>query len=106
MGRVDDLRKIKGVLFSPQSVEEVIYEHFPAIMEHEIVVTRKASMDEIKLRVELDPTIGRDETDLIGRSLKDHLKAKTNLRFDLEWIKPGGLPRYTLKAKRFKDLRP
>ena len=106
IGRIDDLRKIRGVLFSPQSVEEVICAEFPQIVEHEIVVTRPSAMDEIKLRVEADPTVRRQDLDGIGKSLQQHLKAKTNLRFEMEWVKPGELPRYTLKAKRFKDLRP
>jgi len=33
------------------------------------------------------------------------LKVKTNLRFRLAPEAPGTLERYTLKAKRFKDLR-
>ena len=105
IGRVDDLRKIRGVLFSPQSVEEVIREKFPQIVEYEVVVTRPSVMDETVLRVEMDPTIGAQECQRLRVSLQQQLRAKTNLRFELEWCKPGELPRYTLKAKRFKDLR-
>jgi len=105
IGRIDDLRKIRGVLFSPQSVEEVIYEKFSEIVEHEIVVTRPSMMDEIMLRLEAHPVVGKEDLDRIGKSLQQHLKTKTNLRFELEWVKPGELPRYTLKAKRLKDLR-
>jgi len=105
IGRIDDLRKIRGVLFSPQSVEEVIYEKFPEIVEHEIVVARPSMMDEITLRLEAHPVVGKQDLDRIGKSLQQHLKTKTNLRFELEWVKPGELPRYTLKAKRLKDLR-
>jgi len=105
IGRIDDLRKIRGVLFSPQSVEEVINEKFPEIAEYEIVVTRPSMMDEITLRLEAHPVVGKEDLDRIGKSLQQHLKAKTNLRFELEWAAPGELPRYTLKAERFKDLR-
>ena len=105
IGRIDDLRKIRGVLFSPQSVEEVINEKFPEIAEYEIVVTRPSIMDEVTLRLEADPTVGKERFDQLEKSLQQNLKAKTNLRFELEWVKPGELPRYTLKAERFKDLR-
>ena len=37
--------------------------------------------------------------------LKDQLRLKTNLRYDLEICGCGTLPRYEVKAKRFKDLR-
>ena len=74
-------------------------------MEYEIVVTRPSVMDETVLRVEMEPTIGAQECQRLGIFLQQQLKAKTNLRFELEFCKPGKLPRYTLKAKRFKDLR-
>ena len=105
LGRVDELRKVRGVLFSPLSVEEVIFEHYPEIKEYEIVVTRPSSMDEIRLRVEGDAALGSGDLPAVGKRLQEHLKTKTNLRFELEWVQPGELPRYTLKAKRFKDLR-
>ena len=105
IGRIDDLHKIRGVLFSPLSVEEVIRGKFPQILEYEIVVTRPSIMDEIMLRVEMDPTIRKEEFEGLAKSLHQHLKNVTNLRFELQWCKPGELPRYTLKAKRFKDLR-
>ena len=46
-GRTDHLRKIRGVLFSPVSVEEVVRQEFPEIVEYEITVERKGIMDEI-----------------------------------------------------------
>ena len=105
IGRIDDLSKIRGVLFSPLSVEEVIRGKFPQILEYEIVVTRPSILDEVMLRVETDPTIRPEEFEQLGKSLHQHLKNVTNLRFELQWCKPGELPRYTLKAKRLKDLR-
>jgi phenylacetate-CoA ligase len=105
LGRSDELHKIRGVLFSPQAVEEIICGCFPDIVEHEIIVTRKFAMDEVTLRVEAHPSVKKDECEDIGKSLLEQIKVKTNLRFGLEWAKPGELPRYTLKAKRFKDLR-
>jgi phenylacetate-CoA ligase len=105
IGRIDDLRKIRGVLFSPLSVEEVIRGRFPQILEYEIVVTRPSIMDEIMLRVEMDPAIRKEEFEKLAKSLQQQLKDITNLRFELQWCKRGELPHYTLKAKRFKDLR-
>ena len=50
------------------------------------------------------PKEPRDFNDFSGPS-REKLKTKTNLRFRIEQAAPGALPRYTLKAKRFKDLR-
>ena len=105
VGRVDDLRKIRGVLFSPKSVEEVIRGNFREIAEYEILVERKGTMDEIPLRIELLPNLTTDEIDCLKMNLSDKLKVKTNLSFRVKVEPAGTLPRYTLKASRFKDLR-
>jgi hypothetical protein len=36
--------------------------------------------------------------------IREKLKIRTNLTYEIESVKPGGLPRYTLKSARFKDL--
>ena len=56
------------------------------------------------LKVELVPHAqGQQET--LEALLKDRLRLRTNLRYDLEFHEYGTLPRYPVKAKRFKDLR-
>ncbi len=104
-GRSDDLRKIRGVLFTPVSVEEVVRKEFPVISEYEIIVEKKGIMDEISLRVEPQEEIGANAAVELMKQIAERLKMKTNLRFNIRVAKPGELPRYTLKSKRFKDLR-
>jgi phenylacetate-CoA ligase len=105
VGRIDDLRKIRGVLFSPKTVEEVVRHEFPEIVEYEIVVERKGVMDEILIRIETDPKLGASERDRIKPALHERLKVQTNLTFRVNIEPPGALPRYMLKATRFKDMR-
>ena len=105
VGRTDDLRKIRGVLFTPVSVEEVVRAEFPEIAEYEIVVSRDGIMDRITLKVEPKEEMGAlAMKDMVSR-LARLVKIKTNLTFIVEPVAPGGLPRYSLKAKRFRDLR-
>ena len=105
VGRTDDLRKIRGVLFSPKTVEEVVRQEFPEVVEYEIVVERKGPMDEITLRTEMVPTLGPEEIDPIKTRIHERLKVRTNLTFHIRVEPPGSLPRYMLKATRFKDRR-
>ncbi len=105
VGRADDLRKIRGVLFSPKTVEQFIREEFPEVVEFEIVVTRKGIMDELTLRTELQPNIGKDKAEEIKGRVKERAKVKTNLTMNVTLEPEGTLPRYDLKARRFKDLR-
>jgi phenylacetate-CoA ligase len=105
VGRTDDLRKIRGVLFSPKTVEEVIRHEFPEVVEYEIVVERKGIMDEITIRIEVTPDSGGKELEQVKARLRESLKVKTNLSFHVQMEPPGSLPRYMLKATRFKDRR-
>jgi phenylacetate-CoA ligase len=105
VGRTDDLRKIRGVLFTPVSVEELLRGEFKEIGEFEILLEREGVMDEITLRYETLEELGKDAGVDLQKRLSQRLKVKTNLTFKLRPEKPGELPRYDLKAKRFKDLR-
>ena len=105
VGRADDLRKIRGVLFTPVSVEEVLREEFPQVTEYEIIVQRRGIMDEISLKAELREEMGDSVLKDLVKRISERLKMKTNLRFLVAPVKPGALPRYTLKSKRFRDLR-
>lgn len=104
-GRADDLRKIRGVLFTPVSVEELLRAEFPQVAEYEIIVERQGVMDTICLKFETREDLGEDDIKRLRAELSDRLKVKTNLRFRLQPVNYGALTRYTLKAKRFKDLR-
>jgi phenylacetate-CoA ligase len=104
-GRADELRKIRGVLLTPVSVEELLREEFPEIEEYEIIVERKGTMDEITLRVEPQEEMEGSALAKLSARLSERLKIKTNLRFKINFVPPGDLPRYTLKSRRFKDLR-
>jgi len=103
-GRVDDLRKIRGVFFSPSIVEEVIRGQFPEVVEFETVLTQEEVMPVLTLRLEFDPTVGEGQYKELRSRIKERLKIRSNLTFEMEIVKPGGLPRYTLKSSRFKDL--
>jgi phenylacetate-CoA ligase len=105
VGRIDELCKIRGVLFTPVSVEELLRSEFPAIREYEITLERKGAMDEITLGVEFPEQMAEDGRAALSAALSERLKTNTNLRFTIKTVPPGELPRYALKSKRFKDLR-
>ena len=105
VGRVDDITKIRGVLFSPKTVEQLVRSEFPEIIEYELVVTREGIMDNILARIEVDPKLSKDEAEAIAKRLSERHKIKTNLSAKTKIEPQGTLPRYDLKAKRFKDMR-
>ena len=105
VGRSDDITKVKGVLLAPTSIEEVVRSIPQLGDEYEVLVTKKGDLDDITLRLELTPG-QEDNVDAVKSKLVDQLRIKTGLGYNLEFHKYGTLPRYELKAKRFKDQRP
>jgi phenylacetate-CoA ligase len=104
VGRADDITKVKGVLLAPSAIEEVVRGISGLGDEFEVIVDKTGDVDRIALKVELLPGHeGRRET--IEAQLKDQLRLKTNLGYVLEFHEYGALPRYDVKAKRFRDLR-
>ncbi len=102
IGRADDITKVKGVLLSPAAVEAVVRSFDGLGDEYELIVERPGDVDHITLKVELNPGVERSR---VESGLKDQLRLKTNLGYDLQFFDYGSLPRYKLKARRFKDLR-
>lgn len=104
-GRVDHITKVKGVLFSPVTVEEVV-RSFPEFEgEFEIIVEKKGDIDRIRLRLEMPTGLAKESEDELCAKLLSNLRWKTQLNFELERMEFGSLPRYALKAKRFHDNR-
>lgn len=104
IGRADDITKVKGVLLAPSAIEEVVRGIEGVGDEYEVLVDRKGEVDQITLKVELSPG-SEGQRQMIENQLIDQLRLKTNLRYDLEFHDYGTLPRYEVKARRFKDLR-
>jgi phenylacetate-CoA ligase len=104
IGRADDITKVKGVLLSPSAIEEVVRGIDGLSDEFEVLVDKVGDIDRITLKIEI--VKGREgERQRIEGELKDQLRLKTNLGYVLEFHDYGTLPRYDVKAKRFKDLR-
>ncbi len=103
-GRIDHITKVKGVLFTPVAVEDVVH-CIPALgNEYELIVTREHDVDKITLKFEIVPGCEQREEELKAE-LSRQLKLKTNLHYNLECCPFGTLKRYEVKAKRFTDLR-
>ncbi len=104
VGRTDDITKVKGVLFSPSSVENVVRGIEGLGNDYELKVEKINDRDKITLQVEFLQNYS-EEMDKIKSKLSDQLRLKTNLNYEIEFCQYGELPRYPVKAKRFKDLR-
>lgn len=104
VGRVDDITKVKGVLLAPVAIEEVVRGIAGLSNEYEVVVDKQGDSESIKLKVEMAPG-HESRVKEIEAELKHQLRLKTNLGYEIEFHEYGNLPRYEVKARRFKDLR-
>ena len=103
-GRSDDITKVKGVLLSPSAIEEVVRGFSELSNEYEATVERIGDNEKITLKIELVPGAEPQEKDILAR-LSNALRLNTNLGYAIEVHPLGSLPRYEVKARRFKDLR-
>ena len=106
LGRVDDMKLIRGTNVYPRAVEAIVRE-YPEVEEFQILITREDNVrDEITVQIELKPdqqSIWPDLEKKLGKDLADNHEG---LRFRVERAETGELPRFELKAKRLQDRRP
>jgi phenylacetate-CoA ligase len=105
LGRVDDMKIIRGTNVYPRAIEAIVRE-FPVVDEFQTVITREGVRDEITLRIELKADAPDDNWDGLSDTLHNRLAlAHEGLNFRIERAGPGELPRFELKAKRTIDKR-
>ncbi|MEJ5376305.1 MAG: phenylacetate--CoA ligase family protein [bacterium] len=104
LGRADDITKVKGVLLAPTAIEDVVRSIPELGDEYEVVVSREKDTEKIALKVELQPWAQSRQQEVLSRLIQE-LRIKTNLGYEISFHPYGSLPRYEVKARRFKDLR-
>ena len=105
LGRVDDMKIIRGTNVYPRAIEAIVRE-YDEVDEFQTVITRDGVRDEITLRVELKHDLGQTHWDGLAETLHNRLAlAHEGLNFRIERAGAGELPRFELKAKRTIDLR-
>ncbi len=105
LGRVDDMKLVRGTNVYPRAVEAIVREH-GEVEEFQIILTRQDGLrDEITVQVELKPSAAARWPFIEKKLGKDLADAHEGLRFNLVQASTGELPRFELKAKRLQDLR-
>lgn len=104
LARVDDMMIVRGVNVYPSAIEAVVRE-FKEVVEFEGQVFTRKGMDEMLLKVELKDEPGLDPQKL-QQKIQQELRSRLGLRIEIELALPSSLPRYEMKARRFKRLSP
>jgi phenylacetate-CoA ligase len=97
LGRTDDMVIVRGINVYPSAIEAVV-RRFGEVAEYRVDLTSERGMAELALTVE--PLVSVDTPGLAER-LGEALRAALALRIPVHLAKPGALPRFEMKAKRW-----
>lgn len=97
LGRIDGMVVVRGVNVFPSAIEDLV-RGVPAIGEFEVEVDRTRELAELVIRVEVTEA---DEA-TAAEALAAEVRCRLALRPRVEPVPRGSLPRYELKARRFK----
>jgi phenylacetate-CoA ligase len=106
-GRDDDMLIIRGVNVYPSQLEAVLV-GFPGLSPHyQIVLTRAAALDAMRVEVELtsDAPDGDESRARKGAEVRHHIKSLIGVTCDVAVKRHGEVPRSQGKAVRVKDER-
>ena len=98
LGRADDMMVIRGVNVFPSAIENVMRE-FPEIEEFRVEIFEKSALKEIKIVIEPDAHCNSSEG--LDERVSRRVRERIGLRPVIEFVAPGTLPRFELKARRF-----
>lgn len=107
-GRSDDMLIISGVNVFPSQIEEVLMQIPEVGTNYQIYLEKKGALDKMVVRVEIGPKLlAGDPKDLdhLRNKLTEKLQASITISPSLEFLEPGSLPVFELKAKRVIDAR-
>jgi phenylacetate-CoA ligase len=101
LGRIDDMLTIRGVNVYPSAIEAIVRE-MPEIVEYQVEIDATGSLEELGVTIEPAPGSG-DVAELVER-LSGRLRAAFPLRIPVRTAAAGTLPRFELKAKRWRRI--
>ncbi len=99
LGRTDDMVVVRGVNVYPNAVEEAIH-RVGGIAEYQVRLHREGSMTELSVQVE--PLRECPDPLALKARLQKEFQDFFALRIEVEVVPPGRLPRFELKARRWR----
>jgi phenylacetate-CoA ligase len=107
-GRTDDMIKIRGITVFPSQIESVLFEIEGTEPHYQIVLDRKAAVDELTVLVEVSESMFFDQVrkqkDFIER-IKSRLVAELGISVEVKPVEKQTLERAEGNAKKVIDKR-
>ena len=103
--RLDDVKKVKGINVWPQAVEDVLFAE-PLVEEYQVVLASSSDESDVAMvRIMPERALGDGEAEALALRLVHGIRARIGIRFEVETVAPGALPRSEYKARRWRDER-
>jgi len=102
--RLDDMKKVRGVIVYPRRVEELVRPH-ANVDEFQVVFRRHEGLDDILIRIDPSPSLSLGDRDGLQTKLAEDLRIGLGIRVTVDIGEPGWLPRWDHKARRVRDER-
>jgi len=96
--------KVRGVQLTPQMIEEIV-RGFPEVEEFFTTVENRDGLDTLLIKFELKEGKNPALAEQVARDIKEQAKKSLGLSPEVSVEPHDSLPRFELKARRFKDLR-
>ncbi len=104
-GRADDMLIIRGVNLFHTQVEEVIQQFDYLIPNYQLIVSRKQTMDEVEVKVEVAQGVNPEDADL-QQQFVQKLKNTIGITMEVTLVHQGSIPMSQGgKLSRITDLR-
>ena len=101
LGRADEMVQVRGVNVYPSAVESIVREE-SAISEFQIEIFERRRMWEMRAEIEVNEGSKPEE---VRVRLEKELHLRIGIRADVSIVPRGSLPRFELKARRFRIQR-
>jgi phenylacetate-CoA ligase len=98
LGRADDMILVRGVNVYPTAIESIVREE-RAVSEFQVRIFERRGMWEMQVSIELADSA---EPEAVKRRLENELHVRLGLRTEVRIASPGSLPRFELKARRYR----
>jgi len=100
LGRADDMLIVRGVNVYPSAIDNLI-RSLPAIVEYEVEIRRHKALDDLLVKVETTPGWPFED---VEQALHEAFRSELNIRVGIAKAEAGSLPRYELKARRYRRI--
>jgi len=101
IARADEMVQVRGVNVYPAAVESIVREE-SAISEFQIEIFERRRMWEMRAEIEVSEASKPEE---VKSRLEKELHRRLGLRAEVALVPAGSLPRFELKARRFRIKR-